>query len=313
MKKTMFTLVMAITLLIGSIPAVAAAPASKSVVWSGSYEDKDWTGVNVTVIDGKTNPTKRLYPSDASNMTVIGDWIYFLTQDPDSDVVAGNIVRMKKDGSGKQELTKGNKASRIVYDGQTLYYGAYNDNYENELWTMKLDGTGAKRVLKQLKNWSYTISKGTMFFVENGALYRSKLDGTGKTVISKGDVDPYEGYKLFGDVLYFSEFSGNTSTGYLVDMTGKNKVAVPTKAAIRPVAYINSWFYYEEQTFAKDGKPATLTLMKIKRDGKTKKAVAMLGESDRFIGLLDTSFVYRDAASRMYTVTAEGKIAKPAK
>ncbi|BBI31029.1 DUF5050 domain-containing protein [Cohnella abietis] len=318
MKKTIFALGITLALLIGSIPATAATKASNVFFWLGDYQDKNWAGVNASTLDGKTNASKRLFKGDARFLTVAGDWVYFLQQDPDSEVIAGNIIRMKKDGTGSKEVTTGNKVSRFSINGQTLYYASYDDDYNTQLCSMKLDGTGSKILLKKLSFWSYEIANGLVYYVDtedNSRLYQMKLNGTGKTAISKGSVDPYEGYKIYGDTLFYSESDANGFNGSsnLTDLNGKNKVTLPSKASIRPVSYQNQWFYYEEATYGKNGNITALVLVKIKRDGTQKKVIAKLGAPDQFLGLQGTSFVYKAPEGKLYTVTTEGKITRAAK
>jgi len=307
MKRSLLTLGIILSLIMGCIPTMAASPVKPVINWAGDYSDENWIGVNVTTLDGKTNPSKRLFKGDARYLAVAGDWVYFLKQDPDSDVVAGDIMRMKKDGTGLAQVTKGNRVSRFSIDGQTIYYGAYDDNYDNQLKSMKLDGSASKIVIKKLSFWSYLAVNGTLFYVDtagDGRLYSMKFDGKGKTAISKGKVDPYEGYKLYDGVLYYSEYEAQAAggKGYLVDLNGKNKVTISSKASIRPISYQKQLFYYEEATLGKDGNVTALTLVQIKRDGTQKKTIAKLAVGDQFIGQQGTTFLYKTASNKFYTV-----------
>lgn len=304
MKKTLLTFGIILSLILGSIPAMAASPAKPVLVWAGDYSDENWIGVNATTLDGKTNPTKRLIKEDARFLAVAGDWVYFLKQDPDSEVVAGNITKMKKDGTKSTEITKGNKVSNFSIDDQTIYYGAYDENYEVQLWSMKLDGSGSKLISKELVSWSYQASKGTIFYVntrEDSKLYSMKPDGKSKSAISKAEVDPYNGYKLYDGVLYYSESSAPT-VAYLQDLNGKNKVKITSKANIRPISYQKQLFYYEEATTDRNGTVTALTLIQVKRDGTQKKTIAKLAVGDQFVGSDGNTFVYKTAKNKFYTV-----------
>jgi hypothetical protein len=215
-----------------------------------------------------------LFNEQAYYATVAGDWIYFLKMNTDEEIIIGNIVRMKKDGSQLTEITKGNKAGKFFIQGQSIYYDAYDDKY-------------------------------------NSNIYVSRLDGTGIKSISTSPVSLSGGYKLFGDTLFFSEQGEAATKLYLVDSTGKNKVSITSQASVRPIAYINQWFYFEEVT-SKNGLEIQ-SLAKVKRDGTQKKTIAKLGTGDMFIGQLETSIIYKSSDGKIYQIGLDGKITKPTK
>jgi hypothetical protein len=313
MKKSILSLALVLALLLGSMPAGAATVKNNQVYWTGNqYLDEAWTGVNVSIIDGKKNMTKRLFKKQAYYATVSGEWIYFLKMDPDAEIIVGNIVRMKKDGSKLTEITKGNKAGKFFIQGQSIYYNAYDEKYNNNIYVSKLDGTGEKLLVKKISFWSYVIGKGLIYYVDTAGdslLHSMKLDGTGIKTISTSPVNSSGGYQLFGDTLFFSEQGETTTKLYLVDSTGKNKVSFTSEASVSPIAYINQWFYFEEVK-SKDGIDTT-TLEKVKRDGTQKKTVAKLGTGDIFIGQLDTSIIYKTSSGKIYQIGLDGKITKP--
>jgi hypothetical protein len=315
MKKISLSLAIVLAILLGSMPALAAIGKSNLVYWIGEYQEEAWTGINVSTIDGKKNTSKRLFKEPASSIAIMGDWVYFVKQDPNAEIRIGNITKMKKDGTQLREITKGNRVGQFKIEGQSIYYDAYDDDNNLTLNVMKLDGTGTKLLIAKLPTWSYIVGKGTIFYVDTSGdrlLHQMKLDGTDQSVISSGEVQSSEGYKLFGDTLFYSEFGTDVTKWYLVDVTGKNKVSLTSKVEIRPVSYLNQWFYFEEVMTSKNG-TQTQTLVKIKRDGTQKKTVANLGAKDRFIGLLDNSFVYKTSADKVYQIGLDGKIKKPAK
>lgn len=217
---------------------------------------------------------------------------------------------MKKDGSKLTEITKGNKAGKFFIQGKSIYYSAYDDEYNSNLYVIKLDGTGKKTLVKKISFWSYTFGNGKILYVDS-LLYSMKLDGTGIKSVSTSPVNPSEGYKLFGDTLFYSEQGEATTKWYLVDGNGKNKVSSTSQASVVPVAYLNKWFYFEEVT-SKDG-VQTRTLAKVKRDGTQKKMIANLDVQDMYIGLVGSSLIYKTSASKVYQIGLDGKITKPAK
>ncbi|CAH1198955.1 hypothetical protein PAECIP111893_01186 [Paenibacillus plantiphilus] len=305
MKKSLLLSLMALVLLLGSIPTMAAAAAKSSIlIWVGEIKANGGIGVNATTITGKNNTSKQLYKGAASSLAVTGDWVYFLKQDPGSDIDSGNIVRMKKDGSKLTEITKDNKVySRFFIDGKKIYYSTFDENGV-KLRSMNLDGTGSKIVKGKLEHWSYIVTNGTFLYVDtkgDSRLYRAKLDGSGKTAISAKEVDPYDGYKLYDGVLYYSERE-TAGKGYLIDVSGKNKTTLSSKVSIRPVGFLNQWFYYEEATVDKNGITTAVSLTKVKRDGSQKKTVSKLGNTDQYLGQLNGSLVYMTTAGKVFTI-----------
>ena len=315
MKKLSLLLLIALSVLVGSVPAWAAsAPAkSNSVYWLEEY-DSDWAGINVSVIDGKKNASKRLFKGGARSMAVVGDWIYFLKLDPSEEIVIGDIFKMKKDGSKLTQVTKGNNVGQFDVDGQSIYYSAYDQQSNYKLYVMNLDGTGSKPLKAKLPSWSYAVGKGgTIFYVnadKNDLLYRMKPDGTGAAAVSSKPVSP-GAYKRIGDILFYSTYLAEDDTikSYLVDQNGKNNVALDTKNSIVPVAYTNGWFYYQDNV-SKNGVESSV-IMKVKRDGKQKQTVAALGEGDRYLEQLENSFVFMTSSGKVYQIGLDGKVKKP--
>lgn len=298
----------------------AAAPAvDNKLIWVGDYNEPNWEGINLTVVDGKTNTTKRLFKGDVRAMAVSGDWIYFLKQDPDADVIVGDIMKMKKDGSALSQVTKGNDIQQFTLEGKLFYYGGYDQDYNLQFGTMNLDGSGRKVLNANLPYWSYRNGKGYIFYVDTAGdsrLYRTTLDGKAKTALSAGEVAPRDGgYALYGDVLFYAE-QGKTEKDSikwsLVDVTGKNKKTFSTTGWVAPIGYLNKQFFYEE-TVTNAAKKEVRTLTRINRDGSAKKALSVLAADDRYIGMVGTNLVYKTPAGKVYQITQAGKVLKAAK
>jgi len=83
MKKKLVSTILAVVLLIGALPVSAAVKENK-LVWLGNYDEPASKGVKLSDIDGKTIVTKRIYKDDAFFPTIVGEWIYFLKQEPGS-------------------------------------------------------------------------------------------------------------------------------------------------------------------------------------------------------------------------------------
>lgn len=309
MRKIVASLVIVLALVAGSVSA-SAASKSAQIFWTGYHED--WTGVNVTTLDGKKVASKRLFKEQAYYATVSGDWVYFLKFNQDEEIVIGDIYRMKKDGTKLTQLTKSNKVGRFFIEGKSIYYDAYDDKWEHHnLYVMSLDGKGAKISAKDFNDWNYTISKGIVYYVnqeKDGKLYTMKVNGTGKKALSTGGVSDYA---VLGDTIFYSESGEKGTKAYMMDATGKNKVTVSTAAqSIRPLAALSQWIYFEQTTIDMKSGEATRTLQKIKRDGKQQTKVAALTDNDSFIGHADSGFVYQSVDGKLYHVALDGKVTK---
>lgn len=317
MKKLVLSLVILVLLVAGSVSAWAASKNTQ-FFWTG-------LGVNVTTVDGKKNATKKLFKELAFNATVSGDWVYFLKVNNDDEYIEGNfyslfhkgsIYRMKKDGTELTQLTKSHRVGSFFIDGNSIYYDADDYNMINHIYVMSLDGKGAKISAKNFSNFNifnYSISKGIVYYIdrEDRKLYTMKVNGTGKKALSSGAVGQLA---VLGDTIFYSDKQTDykVMNSYLVDKTGKNKVKLPTTSIVSSVALLNQWFYFEKITINAKGGTESRTLEKIKRDGKRQAKVADLPEGDRFVGTLDNTFVYTTAEGKVYQVTTDGKIIKPA-
>ncbi|MGF7048991.1 hypothetical protein J2T13_003499 [Paenibacillus sp. DS2015] len=317
MRKTLISTILVLALFIGALPASAAVKENK-VVWLGNYEETAWKGVNLSIVDGKTNVTKRIYKDQAFYPTLVGDWIYFLKQEPESEVIMGHIVKVKTDGSQLTEVTKKNTYSGFTIEGKVIYFGGYDKDYNQQIGTMNLDGTGEKIILPKLSFWSYVVGKGYVFYVDtqsgDSLLYRMRLDGSAKSKLSTKAVQSRDGgYSLFGNTLYYSEEAGDgkTSKWYLQDVSGTNKKAFTSKGTVTPIGYQNKQFFFEETIVTNSKTVRTLT--QINRDGTQNKTVATLAEGDRFIGELGTTFVYKTTSGKVYQIGQDGKVTQAAK
>ncbi|MEC0094379.1 DUF5050 domain-containing protein [Paenibacillus macquariensis] len=118
-----------------------------------------------------------------------------MKQEPGSDVIMGQIVKVKADGSELTEVTKQYTYSGLTVDGKIIYFGGYDKDYNYQIGSMNLDGTGEKILLPNPTFWSYVMSKGNVFYVDtdNSLLYRLKFDGNGKPAISTKIVEPRVG------------------------------------------------------------------------------------------------------------------------
>ena len=317
MKKALVAIVLSLALLVGLVPATGTATAAavdNKVIWVGGYDEE---GIYLSTVDGKSNTTKQLYNGDVRALAIAGDWIYFLKQDPTAEVIVGNIMKMKKDGSAVSDVTTEKDIQQFIIEGTKIYFGGYDKDYNFQFGSMNLDGTGKKILNSKLPYWSYVTGKGYLFFVDTAGdsrLYRTTLDGKAKTAISTGTVQPREGgYALFGDTLFYNESAKSGALSWsLVDVNGKNKKTITTKGRVTPISYQNQQFYYEE-ALVNAAKKTVRTLTRINRDSSQKKAIAVVAADDKFIGTLGTTFVYKTSAGKVYQITQAGKIINPTK
>ncbi|MCL2434110.1 MAG: DUF5050 domain-containing protein [Clostridia bacterium] len=148
----------------------------------------------------KTDGSEFRKVCDASNATIVDDWIYFLCEEH-----AETICAQKIDGTEHRQICKIEEhygVSRILVVDDWLYY------YDNNLYSyaIKTDGSQNKlrfngKILNAADDWIY--------FSDWSGISALKTDGTERRTIIDGDVIPsifgFEYYNLcvVGDWIYF--------------------------------------------------------------------------------------------------------------
>jgi len=209
----------------------------------------DWTG--------RTKVTE--FP--VSSIFISGEWIYF-TDDPD----ISNLYRMKKDGSERTKLSEDNIAQYCVSDDMVLYstkksLAEFNEIkkkamtsvdilLETEAGTlnkMKTDGSEKTTLFKvSLEPGKIEIHAEWIYYEDYGKLYRIKIDGTERTMIS--------GKGRFGYVtdtwLYFTALRDTGTDAYYdldvvrMKIDGNERSTLASLDRVYFFTFDEGWFYF---------------------------------------------------------------------
>lgn len=185
-----------------------------------------------------------LAPGHTANLTVMADWIYYIsTNDSSSDT--GLLSKVKTDGTGHSFVTKKHGRSMNVVNNW-IYYINVDDN--NSVYKVRTDGTEETKVyggkdkevvgliLSEDGNYAYIAVKdygsirlslkdgseistpnnmpnlinsgNKLFYIKGGTekIYSSNLDGSSEEFIT--DCFSYGGFNIIGDNLYYYETQG---------------------------------------------------------------------------------------------------------
>lgn len=144
----------------------------------------------------KTDGTSIVKLSDkcASNITIIGDWIYFTAIDPKETLSTGpyyiytHLYKIKVDGTDKVQVSseEPNSISELKIYNNWLYYTSYSYDGKYDLKKMKLDGTEKTSLVDingdHLPN-SFDIYDDWIYYIgpNRNNLYKIRIDGSGNT------------------------------------------------------------------------------------------------------------------------------------
>lgn len=133
------------------------------------------------------------YPSD---ITVMGDWVYFISEDYITDEYTVTYLnRMKKDGSGKTKLAS--DVNSFTLTEKEIYYEKYPLTEEEDMmglmnsYVMSLDGESERELTGKAGSF-LGIDNGWIYYESNEedySLYRMRPDGTKKEKVLYIDDD----------------------------------------------------------------------------------------------------------------------------
>ncbi|MHB1653906.1 MAG: cell wall-binding repeat-containing protein [Desulfitobacteriaceae bacterium] len=176
----------------------------------------------------KTDGTENTKLSDdnARDITVIGDWIYYYTSKfaPVDQIDEPGIYKMRTDGTGKVKLTNLGDTGFIkdITDSYIFYYdtgSAYRINRDGSGKTQIINGSF---MVYGTKDWIYYIVGD---FTTSNQLYKTRLDGSEKTVLYDGA--PIGTWlNVSNDYIYFAGMPPNIGTYRIkTDGTGLTKIS----------------------------------------------------------------------------------------
>lgn len=216
----------------------------------------------------------------AFNISVVGDWVYFLSSDAYSDKTW--LYKVKTDGTNEEKIKDANVfaflwTSCLVIDDKIYYV---NNNDQNRLYSMKTDGSEITRLTNTLAypfisdgKWIFAITSELDELVirklSMDGIYKSKLaDASSSSIFI-----PYQGWvyytdpemnfyrirydgtlkekvaewkvnalNIYGDRLYFVALDEGISTLYSSDLEGKDRIQM-ARVSANNLQIAGGWIY----------------------------------------------------------------------
>lgn len=199
----------------------------------------------------------------AYKIKVVGNWIYYMKIDylerEEGMVQRGTLYKVKTDGTEKQKvLTK--TITNFSVDEEWIYYG------EHEVFRVKHDGTDLEKIIEG-KSFSYDVDEEWIYYensLDENHIYKSHLDGTGKTKISNSSANYELGFYLDvkNDIMLFQSMDNDWEygTNILNIITGK-EIKLEYKGYIKLVDVTDGWINFIQTT------PNKVYKYKMRKDG----------------------------------------------
>ena len=216
----------------------------------------------------------------AFNISVVGDWVYFLSSDAYSDKTW--LYKVKTDGTNEEKIKDANVfaflwTSCLVIDDKIYYV---NNNDQNRLYSMKTDGS---EITKLTNTLAYPfISDGKWIFaitseLDEWVIRKLSMDGIYKSKLADASISsifiPYQGWvyytdpemnfyrirydgtlkekvaewkvnalNIYGDRLYFVALDEGISTLYSSDLEGKDRIQM-ARVSANNLQIAGGWIY----------------------------------------------------------------------
>ncbi len=245
--------------------------------WVYYFSDKyKTTKLSKCKVDG--NSIQKLSDRWASQITVVGDWIYFISDDhverDNNSFDEPHLYKIKNDGTSEKKLNDENcKWFKVI--NNKIYYATdkgftimdsdgnnkvniqieavdIDDNYiyyteQSQICKMKIDGTDKAQISSAYGIVDLKVYKNELYFNtstddHNMHLNKMNMDGTGKTKIADTD---HVGFDIFNDWIYYITPDSNFLHKVKIDGSGDTEI---TKfEGGRYLRISNGWIYYVVQ------------------------------------------------------------------
>ncbi len=196
---------------------VTNLPLSVSKVRQGDwvyYSNAPNFDGGTTLSKCKTDGTSIVKLSDkcASNITIMGDWIYFTAIDPKEPLPTGpyyiytHLYKIKVDGTSETKIG----------DDHCTWFKIVNDKIYSSsgtsFITMDMDGGNAINVPVNGLITSPHIINNYFYYLEEplgkeSKMYKMKIDGTDKVQVSSEEPNSISELKIYNNWLYYTSYS----------------------------------------------------------------------------------------------------------
>jgi len=201
-------------------------------------------------------------------ISVIGDTIYYIYISEDASLW---FAKVNTDGSGHTILNKQDVMDSLNIVGNWIYYKNSDDG---KVYKIKVDSSNRSKIVDNMVS-QVIVYKGYIYYSVSGEIYRTKLDGSEKVSIARGDSDvDYRDINISNDYIYY--VGGIDGSLYKVKTDGSNKSRVVNintldiesadQASISLPNIVGDWIYYTCDIYSyRDG--LTTNLYRVKIDG----------------------------------------------
>ncbi|MHB9031153.1 MAG: DUF5050 domain-containing protein [Candidatus Latescibacterota bacterium] len=239
---------------------------------------------------GKT----KLSDNTASNINVIGEWVYYTSP---------TLYKIRIDGSSETVLVDNMSAFSVIVVNDMIYCV-----YQNGMYTIDVNGRERRKLNDEktiesflpLGDWLYYLKVGVSVNDEQRGIYRIRKDGTGRTRLKDG------GAVLFvpdGNIIHSLERISGAQHLYKMQLNGQNRTRIFNEQIFGMNAQ-NNWIYYIKDDY----------LGKIRTDGKLEEKLVYLREKFRHVHVfvvLDQIYYYpirigKESIDRLFSIRFDG-------
>lgn len=233
------------------------AKKGNSIYFLKSISSNGKNGIMEIDLDGAKNQ-EEVYKDEENkyNLSIHGDWIYYLSSDDDSKKnVDSNLYRIKNDGSETRKIAK--KIDSYVLTQDEIYY----ESHERGLHTISsldLEGGDIREILG-LGHTLIGIENGWIYYCkDDGEEYtgpfRIKLDGTSSEELLDGDMEPYDTFSVKDNQLYFVKYNDDKHPEIIYKVFGKDTIILDSISGSDEPDSIslnleNNWLYFSADEY----------------------------------------------------------------
>jgi hypothetical protein len=233
------------------------------------------TGLYKMTKDG--SDTTKLYDKPVSSINIMGEWVYFITEDK-------QVLKINTDGSTVQDLTSDGKKFDLAFVTKNhLYF--YSFSGKTKMYMQNIDGTNLKELptpflitsaqdgdIYALKEESRNVSPEASLYTESYNKYDT--EGNVKEKLQEIEVRQEALYSPIADgKIYYKK---RPSGLYSYNMTDKTETQI-IKDMITDYSIYNGYIYYlilqDQDVDPQSGQP---NIYKVALDGSGKEKVAAL-------------------------------------
>lgn len=224
-----------------------------------------WEGESILKMHPDGSEMTELDSGAARFINVIGDWIYYVGDAEDDDSMP--ILRVRTDGTGREELHSGEEIANLNVIGDRIYWSGVGG-----LFAMNTDGTGVELLRSQyvhelvvVDDWAYYQATGPDFS-SPFEFYKAGVDGSSPIQLPGeyiGDINVVDGW------IYFREMFDGRYELCKTREDGSERTVLAEGERITNVNVTDEWVFFTDSS-----EPGTQTLVRMRLDGTEKSTLS---------------------------------------